>query len=296
MTRAIAAAWERFFHAPCSGQRIAWVRIAFGLYLLAYFGAMAPHVPLMFSREGVYVPYLVPDIAPPPALAWALFAAMYGLTVALVLGYRTALTASLLLGAFSYHYFLAIAVKQSSFDRLIAIVLLVLCLADAGRVLGLDARRRGSEAQDLPTCWAERVLAIQLVLLYFGAGLWKLLNPAWHEGTLLRSTLQGMWATPLAFSLVQQDLSDATWALFSRAIIALEIAIGVLLAVRRTRPLGLGLGAGFHLANCVLLVIPEFLVCVALYPVFVRERTLQRASDAASALARKLVSRRASAS
>lgn len=276
---ALLAAWERFFHAPSSGHRMAALRILLGLYLLVYLGGMAPHVTLMFSDQGVYVPYLVPDYAPGPAIAWLLFAAMLAATVALTFGYRAPLSALLLLLLFLYHYFLQIAVKQSSFDRLIAIYLIALCFADSGRVLGLDARRSGPPS----TRWGERVVQIQVVFLYLGAGLWKLFNPAWHSGTLLRSNLQGMWATPLAFELVRLDLSARTWALLSLSIIALELTIGSLLLVRRSRGLALLLGTVFHVGNCVVLVIPEFLVAVAAYPVFMREQTLQRIFAAGTA-------------
>ena len=282
MSRALAA-WNRFFHAPSGGQRIAAVRVALSLYLLAYFGSMAAHVPLLFSSEGVYLPYLVPDYAPPQAVAVALFALMVGATGALLLGYRTALFAPLLLALFLHHYFLQLAVKQSSFDRLIALDLLVLCFANSGRVFGLDARRGPAPAR-----WPERVLAIQTVMLYSGAGLWKLFNPGWHSGVLLYANLQGMWATPLAFTWVQQDLPPAFWAVSSWLIIALELLLGPLLIMRRTRPIALVLGAGFHLVNCVVLVIPEFLVCLASYPVFVREATLQRGFERVARLAQRL--------
>lgn len=280
--RALAAAWNRFFHAPCSGVRVAATRILLGLYLLAYLAAMAPHVPLLFSDDGVYVPYLVPDYAPPPAVAWLLFLTMLAATIALTLGYRTSISAPLLLLLFLHHYFLQLAVKQSSFDRLIVIDLIVLCLADSGRVLGLDAARPGPP----PTRWGERVLQIQTALLYLGAGVWKLFNPAWHGGVLLHSNLQGMFATPLAFALVQQGFSTRTWALFSIAIITLELAIGTLLMIPRLRPLALLLGVGFHAANCVVLVIPEFLVVLAAYPAFVSEARLERVVVAARRLMR----------
>jgi hypothetical protein len=269
---ALAAAWNGFFHAPCAGVRMAAVRILLGIYLLAYLGAMTPHVPLMFSDQGVYVPYLLPDYAPPPALAWLLFSMMLGATVALTVGYRTAASAGLLLLLFLHHYFLQLAVKQSSFDRLIAIDLIVLCLAESGGGLGCVATRPGPQ----PTRWGERVLQIQTVLLYLGAGLWKAFNPAWHSGVLLRSNLQGMFATPLAFALVQQDLSQRTWAMFSLSIIALELAVGVMLMIPRLRAVALVLGTGFHVANCVVLVVPEFLIALAAYPAFMREQTLAR--------------------
>jgi hypothetical protein len=269
----IATAWHRFFFAPARGERIAAFRILFALYLLAYFGAMLPHVELLFSNQGVYVPYLVPDCAPPPALAWPLFLAMPLCAACLLVGYRSELSARVLFVLFLYHYFLQLAVKQSSFDRLIAIYLAVLCFADAGRVWGLDARRAAPVAQ---TVWAERLLAAQSIFLYAGSGLWKLLNPSWHHGALLRSNMQSMWATPFGFALVRLGFSEYTWTLFSWSIIVLELSLGVLLLVRRTRPLGIALGTAFHLGNCFVLVIPEFLVSVTPYPVFIEPRTLER--------------------
>jgi hypothetical protein len=262
----------RLLYAPASGHRVAAFRILFALFLLGYFGVLLPHVTLLFSNRGVYLPYLLPDYAPSPAVAWFLFVSMFLLAVTLLFGYRSELSARLLLVLFLYHYFLQIAVKQSSFDRLIVIDLIVLCFADSGRVWGLDARR-----PRLPPCaWAERVLAMQTAMLYFGSGLWKLFNPAWHTGVLLRSTLQGMFASPVAFAIVQRGFSEDTWTLFSLAIIGFELLIAPLLLVRRTRPLGLLLGVGFHLFNTVVLVVPEFLVAATPYPVFVEPTTLER--------------------
>jgi hypothetical protein len=57
-----------------------------------------------------------------------------------------------------------------------------------------------------------------------------------------------------------------------------ELAMVPLLIVRRTRPLALLFGTGFHLLNCVVLVVPEFLLCLAAYPVFVSEARLERAA------------------
>lgn len=272
----IAEAWNAFWYAPSSGHRIAVVRILLGLYFLVYFGALTPHVTLLFSDQGVYVPYWLPDCAPPPLIAHAIFALTLACGVALVLGLRTALVAPLLLLLFFHHYFLQLAVKQSSFDRLSAIYLLVFCFADSGRVWGFDARRPGPR----PTVWAERLIGAQTLLLYFGSGLWKMMNPAWHTGVLLHSNLQGMWATPIAFGLVRAIPSAETWTHASWGIIAFELLLAPLLLARRTRAIGLLFGVGFHLFNCVVLVIPEFLVCIAAYPVFVEPETLRRFGDA----------------
>jgi hypothetical protein len=264
--------WNEWLYAPSNGVRIAAVRILLALYLLWYFAGYASHVEVSFSNHGVYVPYGVPDYAPSPAVAWALYLLTLAACGALLIGWRTALVAPLLLASFGAAYFLQIGVKQSSFDRLIAIDLLVLCFADSGRVLGLDARRQGPR----PIVWPERMLQLQTVLLYLGPGLWKLLTPAWHDGMLLYSNMQGMWATPIAFALVRTHASVTTWSAFSWLVIAFELSLGPLLIIRRTRPLALALGVSFHALNCVVLVVPEFMIGVVAYPVFIQPSTLAR--------------------
>ena len=269
---ALARAYDAFWLAESSGLRMAFFRIAFALYMLGYLGVLAPHVSVMFSDEGVYAPYLVPDLAPSPAVAHALFGAMLLLCCGLLAGYRTELCAAALLALYLHHYFLQLAVKQSSFERLIIIYLAVLMFAGAGQRLGLD----GLRARAPRVAWAERLIAAQSIFLYTGSGLWKAVNPAWHGGALLQSTFQGMWATPLGFAIARAELPAAAWTGLSLGVIALELSLGPLLFFRRTRPLGIALALGFHLSNWVLLFIPEFMVCVAALLVFAEEATLER--------------------
>lgn len=283
--------YDAFLMAPAGGARLAAFRIAFGLYFLGYLSAHALDVELLFSSTGIYTPYLVPDLAPSPAIAHLLFFAMCALSVALLLGYRTLLTTPLLLLFYLHHYLLQLAIKQSAFERLIILYLLVLCLADSGRRFGLDASRKGP----LPVAWAERVIALQSVLLYVGSGLWKLTNPRWHGGELLFSTLQGMFATGAGFAIVQLGLPKAAFAALSYATIALELAIGVMLCFRKTRLLAVGLATLFHLGNTFVLFIPEFLVSVTALVVFLDETQVERVLSRAAALFRRVTvtSRRA---
>jgi len=287
---ALGALWNRTFFAPSSGHRLAYVRVLLGIYMFVYFGAQLPHAALSYSNQGVYIPYLVPDYAPAPLVAQALVLLVVLASVALALGYRTRVVAPLLLLLFAYHYFLGLGEKQSAFDRLLAIDLLVLCFADSGRVLGLDARRGGAAL----IVWPERMLALQTLWLYLGPGLWKLCTPGWRTGVLLESNLQGMFATKLAFRLVQLDLSRTSWAVLSWSVIAFELAMVPLLLTRRTRPLALAMGLVFHGLNCVVLVIPEFLLSVATYPVFIEPRTLAALAERLHTRTARLLRGRAS--
>jgi vitamin K-dependent gamma-carboxylase len=277
----IARSYDAFWMREASGLHLGCFRILFALYLLAYLAVLAPHVVVLFSNQGVYAPYLVPDLAPSPAVAWLLFGVMPVLAVSILIGYRTELSALLLLALYLHHYFLQLAVKQSSFERLIILYLAILALAGSGQRLGID----GARAPAPRLVWAERLIAAQSVFLYTGSGLWKLLNPAWHSGALLQSTFQGMWATPLAFEIAALGLPATAWTAASWSIIALELSLGPLLIWRKTRMVAVLLAAAFHAGNWLLLFIPEFLLCVAALVVFLDERTLERAVSALRGLA-----------
>jgi hypothetical protein len=285
MTLATARArWEGFWFPPRAPHRMAGFRILLGLYLLGYFAALAPHVALLFSSHGVYVPFLVPDYAPAPAVAGILFAVTLSLALAVTLGFRTHVTVPLLLVAFLHHYLLGIAVSYAAYDRLIVVYLVVLTFAEGGRVWALNPVWALTPVQALtpaaasaphPACgWGERVLTLQAFMLYFGSGLWKLVNPAWHDGRLLESVHQGMWATPVAFWISRLDLGTSHWTLFAWMTIALELAVGLGFLFRRSQGWAMLGAASFHLANSVILFIPEFLVCVTLAPIFASDRLL----------------------
>jgi vitamin K-dependent gamma-carboxylase len=268
----LARGYDAFWMSEGSGLPLGFFRVGFALYMLVYLGVLAPHVTVLFSDQGVYAPYLVPDLAPPPAVAWLLFGAMLALCVSLLAGYRSELSAALLLVLYLHHYFLQLAVKQSSFERLIILYLAILALAGSGQRLGLD----GVRAPGPRLLWAPRLIAAQSMFLYSGSGLWKLLSPAWHSGAVLESAFQGMWATPLAFKVAQAGLPEAAWTALAWSVVALELALGPLLLWRRTRLLAVVLATLFHVGNWVLLFIPEFLLCVVALVVFVDDAKIER--------------------
>ena len=207
----LSAAWNAFWFAPASPYPLAAFRILLGAYLVGYFGSFAPHAALLFSSDGVYVPYLKAGTsAPPPAIAVPLFAALWLASLALLLGFRTGLTIPILLVLYLYHYFLALGVKHSSFERLIVIYLLALAPSHADAVWSVS---QPTAAQPVATVqFAGRLVRFQSVMLYLGAGLWKAVNPAWATGALLYSTLPRHLGDAAGVgSIVRLGFSEATW-------------------------------------------------------------------------------------
>jgi Vitamin K-dependent gamma-carboxylase len=155
------------------------------------------------------------------------------------------------------------------------VYLLALWLGRCDAVWAVSANMPNAE-RPLISTFAPRLLRFQTVALYLGAGLWKAANGGWQSGVLLASTMQGIWATPLAFWIVRQGITPQGWATLSHVVIVGELLIAVLLWVPRTRYVGMALGAAFHLGNTVILAIPEFLVCLAPYLLFVPEAHFER--------------------
>jgi len=256
------SAWDRFWFAPTSAVPVAAFRVLLGGFLVSYFLTMALDVTLLFSNQGVYLPWLVPDYGPPPVVAWLIYLFTLASMTAFTLGYRTAVSTPLTLALFLYHYFLQLAVKHSTFERLIIEWLVLFCFVQSGR----------------PTvhAWMGRLIRFQCVMLYLGAGLWKAAHPQWRSGVLLHATLHGMWSTDLGFWLVRAIPAGPTWATVSQVVIIGEILVGVFFCFRRLYPLAIISGIAFHLGNVIFLSIPEFLVCIAPYVFFIEPATLQR--------------------
>ena len=65
--------WDRFWFAEVAPHGLAAFRILLGGFLFLYHLRYLPHVDLLFSSRGVSVPVVLPDIAPPPPVAWFLY-------------------------------------------------------------------------------------------------------------------------------------------------------------------------------------------------------------------------------
>lgn len=258
--------WNRYWFEPISPFPIAATRVVFGAYLIIYFSAGVTDVELTLSSQGVPVPFLVsPEAAPGPSVAALLYAVAMIATVAFTLGYRTVVATRTLFVLFVYHFIMSGGVY--SYDRLNIVLLAIFCGAESGAVWSLDSWRDG--AKPAVSAWATRLIKLEIATMYFGSGLYKLLNPLWHDSTLIEMTFAGEWATPVAFWVVGKNLPTWLWDGATWAVIAFEIAIGFALYARRIRMIAIVFGATFHLANWILLGVPQFMNCVAMYPLFI---------------------------
>jgi len=200
--------------------------------------------------------------------------------VLFVVGWRTRIVTPIVLALFVYHWLLYLSAFNTAYDRLNLIFLVVLSFTDLDAVWSIRAVDQRGEPR--VTAWAQRLLGLQLALLYFGAGLWKLTNPSWHSGNVIEFNTIGPYGTWLSFWLAGAGTPSWAYAIVAWSVIIFELLAGFALYSRRGRKYVIAIGTVFHLANWTLLFIPEFLHCALLYVLFVEPETLRRLGEGAS--------------
>jgi hypothetical protein len=269
--------WNDFWFQEVPPHSLAAFRVLFGVYFLLYFLRFAPHVELLFSNRGVYAPFLVPDLGLPVIWAWALYAMTIAVILAFTAGWKTRFTTPLLLLLYLYYFFLNFAANNSAFDRLNIIMLAILCFAQLDAVWALKTDPpKANDSVRFVCVWPIRLITLQIALLYFGSGLWKLINPYWHTGEMMKWTLIGPWASDLSFRFGRLSLPDRFYDLLVWSIIGFELTMPFALFSKRLRRFAFAIGFFFHLSIALLLNIPEFMNCVCAYVLFVEPEAIER--------------------
>lgn len=175
--------WDRR-EAPLS---LALCRVLLGLVVVFDIGLMAPLdlVQVMFgtaefgglARLEDYrkVPELYELVEPSEGLATAFFGVLLGSAVLFTVGLATRLSGLVLLLAWA-QWALLLPWADRGIDMLMRNAVLLLVLSGSGRALSLDARlRTGSWLGDgrSVTAWPRYLLVVQLVIVYFAAGVSK---------------------------------------------------------------------------------------------------------------------------
>jgi Vitamin K-dependent gamma-carboxylase len=289
---AILAAWNRFFFAEQSPVPLALFRIVYGLLVtmtvlllkadwISWYGTHA-WMSLDTMRElepGVRLnlfTILPQDDRWIIALFWIFLASAVLLTV----GFLSRLNSMVV-------YFCLASIQQRNLyilhggDTFLRVAGFFLIFAPAGAALSVDRLIRvwrGREQSEVPArrLWAQRMIQIELSLMYLATFCWKLKGAAWMEGSALFYVfhLFELQRFPLPDWLLEPGiLKLGTWF-----AMVLEFSLGTLIWVKRMRYKALAAGLLFHLSLEYSLNIPMFQWDVlSAYVLFVDPGDLQRA-------------------
>lgn len=269
---------------------LAIFRVAFGGFLLLYWGLKAPHVPMLYSVRGLLLPTMGAHPAsllhwlfsPTPLLAWCIYTVMLICLLCVTLGivFRPAAAAAVVL--YFYYWQLSLHLFPTSFDRLFAFVLVVLACSRADAALSLRAvRTRGVLFPDVRiSVLPQRILALQIAITYLGVGWQKMVLPDWiGGGEVLPYSFVGLWGTALGFWIVRQNWPMEVYDAVVMLVMAFEFFLPFGLWVPRWQWGFFAGGALFHVGIALTLGIWWFLVLLPAYIVFLSPEAVAAVVD-----------------
>lgn len=240
-------AWNRFWFAPISAKPLGVYRIIFGLMVLAHLALISVDLDFWYTDIGIQQgdeaavtagslrPTPLAHIQDPSSVRIAL-AMLAGVAVVFTLGWRTRITSILLyLGLLSFYN--RNLLTNCGPDQVMMITSFFMMLAPCGAAFSLDARRaaraRGTAAEPLIYPWAQRLIQLQLCVIYFDTAFLKCGGQTWLSGTSLHYVLYNHEVGQ--FNLEWLAAHTLVINLMAHAALLTEFALAFLLWFRPTR-------------------------------------------------------------
>jgi hypothetical protein len=267
-------AWNRFFFAKQSPLPIALFRIAYGLLVIATLLLLRPDWLAWYGNHAWISLQTMQAVEPgrrlnlftviPQSDGWidGLFWVFLGSAILLTAGLLTRMNSVIVFLCLTSIHQRNLFILHGG-DTFLRLAGFFLIFAPAGAALSLDRVIRiwrGKEGARLElrpeSPWAQRMIQIQLALLYFAAFCSKVKGSAWLQGTALYYVyhLDAMRRFPVpAWFFHPTMLKLESWS-----SLAIEFSLGVLIWVRGLRYIVLALGLLLHLWLEYSLNIPLF--------------------------------------
>lgn len=274
--------WNGFWFGPVSSVPLGLFRLVFGFWTLVYGLLLFPERFLWFSEKGVLpakqaleynatsgpatgqglgAGYQINLLTLPAADHFLTFLLVVYLLAALclTLGFWTRTSATLVyLGLTLLHN--RNAPMHNSGDTVMIVLSLYLLLSPAGAACSLDRlwrifQGREDDAPPLVVPWAQRLMQVQIAVLYLCTSLSKATGPQWMDGTATYYPLH--LAESVRFPTLGRD-NIYVINLFTWGTVAVEFALATFVWVPRLRLYVLAAGAALHLGIEYTFNIPLF--------------------------------------
>ncbi len=275
----LSNAWERFWFAPVSVSPLAVFRILFGMLLIQYALLLMPDLYVWLGKDGIVpstvvngwqhnirlnILNLFPDSDLWLNIVFALFIIS---AIALTIGFKTRLSSILVFICLASLHARNYLILNSG-DVFMRMLCFWLIFSAAGMSLSVDRvlskrRRKKDNAftdgqDDIVTTapWAQRLMQINMSLLYLQAFTKKITGSDWQSGMAVyfSSRMVEMHRLPVYF------LFDHVWIcrLLSWAVLGIEFSLATLIWVRPLRYYVLIMGVIMHLFIDWTMNIPQF--------------------------------------
>jgi hypothetical protein len=247
--------WCRGLVAPIPAQRLAAWRVIVGLVLL--FDILFFYMPMsggqLYGPDSLAGPGVFVERFQWPFWNWSLLEplpAAWGAQVCLAIWIASALLltlgwlphlAALIAWALSLSFYNSNFYLHNSGDRLRHFILLLLIVAPAAHAWTSRWRPR-REPAPLVSGWPMRVMLLQMTVMYFMNGWYKLQGRMWWEGSVMWYVNHDLaWARWSAIDLPYRFTQVLTWA-----ALIWEVGFPLWILWKRTRVAALVFGVVFH--------------------------------------------------
>jgi hypothetical protein len=257
--------WNRFFYEPLDTLPLALCRIVHGVAALLTAAFLFPERFVWFGDRGlislktanaisiVPVTSLFHWVRDPEPWITPLLIAMMIAGTTLAIGFFTRTSAAIVFVLLmALHHRTPMILNGA--DVLLRINSLFLAFSHAGATLSVDHRLHPAQSAEQPP-WAQRLMQLQLSVVYLGTVYWKLHGIAWIDGTAVYyvlSTAQFQHAgngffIPLVLSRI------ATWG-----TLIIEFASGSLIWIPRLRNVTIAAALLLHIGLEIAINVPLF--------------------------------------
>ena len=188
-----------------------------------------------------------------------MFAVTAVLGLLLTIGWRTRVVSVLFfVASLTIHH--RNIVTNSGADALMMLITFYVMLAPCGAAYSLDARRaarrRGTDAEPLIVPWAQRLIQLQICLVYFNTAVLKCNGATWLNGTALHYVLYNDEVGRFHLGMLRDY--PVLVNLMTHGAILIEFCLAFLLWFRATRVWTIFAGLALHIAILATVNIPIF--------------------------------------
>jgi hypothetical protein len=276
-------AWNQFWFAPISAKPLGAYRIVYGLIAIFSLSMLFVDIDYWLTDRGMIQGDEARLFAGPfrhsplqwfqdPVSARVAVTLTLGAAFGVTLGWHTKVMSILLyLGMLSIHH--RNIQSASGADVLLMVNTFYVMLSPCGAAYSLDARRarkqRGDTAADpLIVPWAQRLIQLQICVLYFVTALWKSTGSTWLDGTAVHYVLCNREVGRFDMSALAAYPVLVNFLTYSGLLI--EFALAFLIWFKPCRPWVIFSGLGLHFGILFLVNIPIFgELSTAMYIVFI---------------------------
>lgn len=262
--------WDRFWFAPVSARPLGAFRVVVGCLALVNLGFLTIDLDYWMSGVGLLQGTEAQELAGPlrlsplqtfqsPLTIRVVLAAEAVATLLFTLGWRTRLMGILVyLGQLSLHH--RNIATASGADVLLMVMLFYLMLSPCGAAYSIDAwresRKRGTLAEPIISPWAQRLMQIQLIVMYLVSSIFKCAGTTWLTGTALHFVVCNREVGRFDIGWLAEYPAFINIATFGG--LAVEFALAFLLWFKAARPWVLVAGISLHVGILFAVNIPLF--------------------------------------